>query len=49
MLMNDPDVDQSVSQWRVGRQRGVFVVDVNDWDSASRDHLRALGSLMGHL
>ena len=48
MLMNDSDVDQSVSQWRVGRQR-VFLVDVNDWDSASRYHLRALGSLMGHL
>ena len=45
MLMNDSDFDQSVSQcWRVGRQRGVFLVDVNDWDSASRDHLRALGS-----
>ena len=45
MFISDSDVGQSVSQWwSVGRQRGVFLVDVNDWHSASRNSLRALGS-----
>ena len=36
---------QSVSRcWGVGRQRRVFLVDVNDWDFAPRDSLRGLGS-----
>ena len=43
MFMSDPDVGQSVSQcWSVGRQSGVSLVDVNDWDSASRDTLIGL-------
>ena len=38
MCMSDKDVGQSVGEcWSVGRQRGVFLVDVNDWGSASRD------------
>ena len=32
MPVSDSDVDQSVSPvWNVGRQRGVLLVDVNDW------------------
>ena len=34
----------SQSVWNVGRQRGVLLVDVNDWDSASCYSLRVLGS-----
>ena len=41
--MSESDVNQSTSVG-VGRQRGVFLVDVNDWDSASRDSVLALGS-----
>ena len=41
---SDPDQRSDSQCWGVGRQRGVFLVDVNDWDSAARDSLRALGS-----
>ena len=45
MLLDDSEVSQAVSQCReVCRDKGTFLVDVNDWDSRSRDSLRALGS-----
>ena len=35
MLMGDSDCVQSVSQcWCGGRQKGVFLEEVSDWDSA---------------
>ena len=34
---------EQVGSRGVGRQKGVFLVNVNDWDSASRDNLRASG------
>ena len=45
MLMDDSEVSQAVEQCRVVcREKGTFLVDVNDWDCESRDSLRALGS-----
>ena len=45
MLLDDSEVSQAVEQCRVVcREKGTFLVDVNDWDSESRDSLRALGS-----
>ena len=36
--MSDSDVSHPVSQcWSVGRQSGAFLVDVNDWVSATRN------------
>ena len=45
ILLDDSKVSLAVSRSRkVCRDRGAFLVDVNDWDSESRDCLRALGS-----
>ena len=45
MFLDDTDVCQVAEQCReVCRRKGTFLVDVNDWDSDSRDNLRAFGS-----
>ena len=45
MLLNDSDANQAVEQCReVCRRSGTFLVDVDDWDSKSRDNLRVFGS-----
>ena len=45
MLLDDSDVGRAVEQCReVCRRKETFLVDVNDWDSAFRDKLRACGS-----
>ena len=45
MLLDDSAPSQSVSHCQeVSRQRREFLVDVNDWDAASRDSLRTFGS-----
>ena len=45
MLLDDSDVSHAVERCReICRQKGTFLVDVNDWDCESRDNLRACGS-----
>ena len=45
MLVDDPDVGRSIEWCREVCPRGeTFLVDVNDWDCAFRDKLRACGS-----
>ena len=45
MLLVDSDVNRAVEQCReVCRRKGMFLVDVNDWDCEFRDKLRACGS-----
>ena len=45
MLLDDSDVSHAVERCReVCRRKGTFLVDVNDWDSESRDNLCAFGS-----
>ena len=45
MLLDDYEVGQSVEQCRVVcREKGTFLINVNDWDYESRDSLRAFGS-----
>ena len=45
MLLDDSDANQAVEQCReVCRRSGTFLVDVDDWDSKSRDNLRVFGS-----
>ena len=45
MLLDDSDVGRSIERCREVCRRGeTFFVDVNDWDCAFRDKLRACGS-----
>ena len=46
MLLDDSDVGRSIERCREVCRRGgeTFLVDVNDWDCAFRDKLRACGS-----